>query len=165
VGDVQQSPEEQASDRDSWGGCLVSGCAVGVAVFVVLVVVAGILLAQCGKVLTYPNDPSISTLFSVFAADCPRATQGDTNLAGGHLVGCDLSGVDLTGANLTGAFLAGANLTGANLGGANLTGANLGDADLSFGNANLTGVVWSNTTCPDGTNSDTHANTCVGYGT
>ena len=29
--------------------------------------------------------------------------------------------------------------------------------------ATLTGVHWSNTTCPDGTNSDNDGNTCVGH--
>jgi hypothetical protein len=80
---------------------------------------------------------------------------------------CNLSGANLTGANLTGANLSGANLTGANLTGANLTGANLSNANLSNANlsnaaltgatlayTDLTGVTWSDTTCPDGTNSN-----------
>jgi uncharacterized protein YjbI with pentapeptide repeats len=33
-----------------------------------------------------------------------------------------------------------------------LSGANLTDANLT--NANLTNAIWSNTTCPDGSNSD-----------
>ena len=49
----------------------------------------------------------------------------------------------VVGATLTGANLSGADLTGTNLRGANLTG------------ANLTAVKWSNTTCPDGTVTDT----------
>jgi len=44
--------------------------------------------------------------------------------------------------------LAGANLTGADLTGAKLQG------------ATLTGAVWSNTTCPDGTNSNDDGGTC-----
>jgi|TARA_B110000503_G_scaffold128465_1_gene199591 uncharacterized protein YjbI with pentapeptide repeats len=54
----------------------------------------------------------------------------------------------VVGATLTGANLSGADLTGTNLRGANLTGANLTGA-------NLTAVKWSNTTCPDGTVTDT----------
>ena len=38
--------------------------------------------------------------------------------------------------------------------GADLTGANLHRADL-------TGVIWSNTTCPDGTNSNNDGGTCA----
>jgi hypothetical protein len=26
------------------------------------------------------------------------------------------------------------------------------------------GVIWNNTTCPDGTNSNNNGNTCVGHG-
>jgi hypothetical protein len=33
----------------------------------------------------------------------------------------------------------------------------------NFTDANLLGVIWSNTTCPDGSNSDNHGGTCVGY--
>ncbi|HEY5248969.1 MAG TPA: pentapeptide repeat-containing protein [Dermatophilaceae bacterium] len=101
--------------------------------------------------------------------------------------GCNLYGAFLSSANLTMANLSGANLTMANLSGANLYGifahdvtlaqANLTNADLTHANlsgANLTGatgmgtatltaVTWLNTTCPDGTNSDSHGNTCVGH--
>lgn len=104
-------------------------------------------------------------------------------LAGAHLNGADLSGDYLPNANLAGAQLAGANLTGASLGSANLTGADLEHADLTniyLGSANLTkadlahatvtndignaytGVIWSDTTCPDGTNSSRHLSGCFG---
>ena len=78
-----------------------------------------------------------------------------------HLTGANVSSsadlteailyeVDLTGANLSNTFLYSTNLTNANL-----TGSNLEDAILS-------GVLWSNTTCPDGSNSDTNGlNACV----
>ena len=72
--------------------------------------------------------------------------------------GADLSNGNLTAANLTGADLNSANLNSANLTGANLTGANLTGASLFF-------VGWSNTTCPDGTNSVSYApQTCIGHG-
>jgi uncharacterized protein YjbI with pentapeptide repeats len=29
--------------------------------------------------------------------------------------------------------------------------------------ANLTGVLWSNTTCPDGSNSKDNIGTCIGH--
>jgi len=47
------------------------------------------------------------------------------------------------------ANMRGTNLTNANLAGANLQGANIKDA------------IWSNTICPDGTNSDANGGTCV----
>ena len=92
-------------------------------------------------------------------------------------VGCDFSGLTLSGkldrlnfsyANFFGANLAEANLyqailAGANLAGANLTGADLHDADLD--GANLFNVTWSNTICPDGSNSDDNGypSSCVGH--
>jgi uncharacterized protein YjbI with pentapeptide repeats len=51
-------------------------------------------------------------------------------------------------ANLTGANLTGANLKRANLTNANLTNANLFDATTT--GWIITGVTWSNTTCPAG---------------
>ena len=70
--------------------------------------------------------------------------------------GCDLHGANLSGQNLSGANLTGANLSGTNLTNANLSGANLTDADLTgatLTGAARTGTIWSNTTCPDGSNS------------
>jgi uncharacterized protein YjbI with pentapeptide repeats len=99
----------------------------------------------------------------------------NTDFSGADLHGDDLtvsnfSGANLSNANLTGAHilstLVGTNLAGATLVNANLSLSNLTNADLtgaSLTGANLNNVVWSNTICPDGTNSDAHANTCVGH--
>ena len=62
--------------------------------------------------------------------------------------------VDLSYADLSSANLNNADLTGANLSYADLTGANLFGADLDD-------VWWSDTICPDGTNSDDNGDTCV----
>ncbi len=87
-------------------------------------------------------------------SDARGADMSYTNLSGATLrwstvMWSNFSFADLTGANLSGAFLAGANFHGANLSGADLTG------------ADLTGVNWQDTICPDGTNSNTHNQTCV----
>jgi hypothetical protein len=55
-------------------------------------------------------------------------------------------------ADLQNADLRGASLRNADLTGANLTGANLQDADLK--GATIKDAIFANTTCPDGTNSD-----------
>jgi hypothetical protein len=92
--------------------------------------------------------------------------QGD-NLQSASLSGADLTGASLGGSSLRDATLAGANLTGASLQGSNLLGADLTDANLtgaSLLGANLSGAVWSNTICPDGTNSNNDSGTCVGHG-
>ncbi len=106
-------------------------------------------------------------------ASCAGATLnyanlGYTNLAGADLQGADLVYASLYEANLTGANLAGASLnyvtanyatmtdatlTDAYMPFVNLTGANLTGATLT--GANLSAVTWSNTTCPDGTVTNT----------
>jgi uncharacterized delta-60 repeat protein len=84
------------------------------------------------------------------------------NLGGAYLVDANLTGTQLIGADLTGANLSGANLTRANLKDANLTGANLTNAQLDP--THVLGAIWSNTVCPDGTNSDAAGGTCVHEG-
>ena len=79
--------------------------------------------------------------------------------------GADLSGADLSGGSFAGTDFRGANLTAAtadpgvfqraNFEGSNLTRANFANAIVTPGN-------WRNTTCPDGSNSDTHGGTCIG---
>jgi hypothetical protein len=93
------------------------------------------------------------------------------NLAGDNLTGANLSNSNLQGTSLRGANLNGANLAGATLIGATLQGANLQNADLTNANlagsttqgASLGGAKWSNTICPDGTNSDAVGSTCIGH--
>jgi Alpha/beta hydrolase domain/Pentapeptide repeats (8 copies) len=85
----------------------------------------------------------------------------NANLSNSTLQSANLKGDLLTGANLAGANLIGTNLQAVNLQGANLTNANLGGATLK--GASLGGVQWSNTVCPDGTNSDADGNTCIGH--
>ena len=98
----------------------------------------------------------------------------DMNLAGIGLEGVTLTGADLSGTNLRGASLSEADFSDADLSGADLTDANLGPQLLEIDecsatyvganleNAILTDVTWSNTTCPDGTNSDDNGGTCEG---
>jgi len=110
-------------------------------------------------------------------ADLKGADLKGADLLSAQLGLADLSHADLRDANVI-SNLGAANLTDANLTGArvdallldtNLTGANLTDADMTgselyFDNhqdkAILTDVVWSNTTCPDGTNSNSDGGTC-----
>jgi hypothetical protein len=93
-----------------------------------------------------------------FAASTPATvTQVVTSTPCAHLAGCNLSGLNLVGANLAGADLAGANFNKANLTGADLAGATV------TATTNFNKVTWSDTTCPDGTNSDADGRTCVGH--
>ena len=111
----------------------------------------------------------------------PRLPTGAFNLTGANLrnawlVGVSLEGASLAsanfmGANLTNAVLTGANLTGGNFRNVNFTGANLTGASFSDSNlmgatglstATLTNVVWINTLCPNGRNSNQNGGTCTG---
>ena len=67
---------------------------------------------------------------------------------------------------MKGAYLVHADLRQANLKMVDLSGANLSDADLrgaQLDGANLKNVMWNNTRCPDGTNSDRDNHTCLGH--
>jgi uncharacterized protein YjbI with pentapeptide repeats len=86
------------------------------------------------------------------------------DLSNAYLVGVNAQRPDqlkmhrtnLMGAHLNSANLAGAYMAEAKLQNADLTGANLTEVDLS-------GALWSNTICPDGTNSDNDGGTCLGH--
>ncbi len=90
--------------------------------------------------------------------DLAGTSFGEADLNGADLGGADLAGGSLFSASVTGASLAGTDLAGANLTNAGMIQASLPGADLF--RANLSGTVWSDTTCPDGSNSGTHANGC-----
>jgi Pentapeptide repeats (8 copies) len=114
---------------------------------------------------------AIATGANLTNADLSRAKLPNADLTGANMTNANLAGATLVvvapGANLTGANLSydnvSGNLTGANLTGANLTG-DLIDADLYDANmagANVTDVNWgAETTCPDGTSSESDGGTC-----
>lgn len=102
---------------------------------------------------------------SGFITGTPAALPNEWHLLGGYLIGpyANLTYANLFREPMTGFNLSGANLSGANLSGSNLAGANLSGANLY--NPNPAGVTWSNTTCPDGTNSSAYSpQTCIGHG-
>lgn len=112
---------------------------------------------------------AIAELASLRNADLSNA-----NLNGSYLGASDLTNAQLVGATMTDARMDNSVFTGANLSytdltaaslrrvtfsRANLIFANLTNADFSFSftitDATLTGARWQNTTCPDGTSTDT----------
>ena len=87
------------------------------------------------------------------------AEDNRADLSNVNLNDAEMENVDLSGANLFLAYLSYTNLVNADLSNADLRHADLSGANLIY--ANLNNIHWSNTTCPDGTNSDNNGNTCV----
>jgi uncharacterized protein YjbI with pentapeptide repeats len=85
----------------------------------------------------------------------------NTNLAGFDLRGAYFEHADLSSLNLSNTNLSCSYAAFANFKSVNFTGANMRYA--KFGGALLTGAIFNNTTCPDGTNSNTNGNTCAGH--
>lgn len=84
------------------------------------------------------------------------------------LVNADLRGTDFSGAYILGVHFGGARLAGANFTDANLSGSNLEGADIisyqqaqDYAHLGLQQTIFSNTTCPDDTNSDDNGGTCA----
>jgi uncharacterized protein YjbI with pentapeptide repeats len=108
---------------------------------------------------------------NLFCGVTSRPSMFLTTLTNTNLSGFDLSSFDvidatlsndvMTGVNLSKAEANNANFTNSNLTNANFTCTDLGNATMT--GATLTGAIWSNTTCPDNTNSDDHASTCIGH--
>ncbi len=128
--------------------------------------------------LTAGSTTTVSPVLPVMACD-PTTLYPGVGLAGatltGLLGGCDLHDADLTGTTVS-AQLAWVNLTGVSARGADFRAAQFGRTDLR--GADLTGaqfsvqpassptplMIFGATRCPDGTNSDDHLGTCLGYG-
>lgn len=80
----------------------------------------------------------------------------DANISGLNFSNTSLSTANFTNTNATNTNFSNANLVNIQFNGTNLTGANLTGTQRD-------GVTWTNTTCPDGTNSDNNGNTCEGH--
>ena len=84
------------------------------------------------------------------------------NMTLSNFTGADFTRANFTGANMSDSNFKDANFTNANLSGANLTGANLLDA-TGLKTATLTNVIWSKTTCPDGSVTAKTGGACLGH--
>jgi hypothetical protein len=85
-----------------------------------------------------------------------HVTGNSGNFDGAILSVSRLEGANFVGASFVGAYLGDTNLFGASFAYANLTNASLVGAKIS--NTDFFGALWSNTICPDGSNSDTNPN-------
>jgi uncharacterized protein YjbI with pentapeptide repeats len=78
------------------------------------------------------------------------------------LQGSTFTGNDLSGVNFTSAILKGVDFNSTNITNVNFTNADMTSAQ-NVDTATRSGVVWSNTICPDGTNSNDDGNSCEGH--
>jgi uncharacterized protein YjbI with pentapeptide repeats len=96
----------------------------------------------------------------------------DANLANavwrdGSAVGASFDGADLHRIDLRGTTVRAGSLVDADLRYARLDGVDFTNTDLTGANwrraTGLGSAIFSNTTCPDGTNSDANGGTCIGH--
>lgn len=97
------------------------------------------------------------------------------NVTSASFVNAQLTNTQIIDTNLTDANMSGANFsnseflidtTPTTIQNTNLTNVNFSNANLNgidFTSSTRTGIIWHNTTCPDGTNSDDNGNTCEGH--
>ena len=96
-------------------------------------------------------------------ANLSNAIWRDGAANGASFDGADLHRIDLRNTDLRSTSFVGTDLRYAQLGGVDLTNADLIGANWR-GAAGLASATFSNTTCPDGTNSDTNTDgTCAGH--
>lgn len=85
----------------------------------------------------------------------------------GFITNLEFGNANLTNANFSNSQFHNSDFTQANLQGTNFLNTqffriNFSDAK-NMSTANVTGVIWNNVVCPDGSNSDSDGNTCVGH--
>jgi hypothetical protein len=130
---------------------------------------------QCNKTGAYLAGANLSGAY-LPVATLNGANLGGTNLAAAYMTAAYLKNAymaytalfyaNLQTADLTGAYLYGAQLGGSNLTDTVLDNANMSNAVMKYArgipkfNVN---TIWSNTICPDGTNSDYNSGTCAAH--
>ncbi len=94
---------------------------------------------------------------SGFGAAVGFATTNANSWVGTSLTGSDFNNVNFTGLSMAGPYWVGSTFNGANFTNANLSG------NATFGTSTFVGATWSNTICPDSTNSTANGGTCIGH--
>lgn len=100
-----------------------------------------------------------AVLWRSFFSDMNIDNSDFTSAKAGFL---DMENVSASGVNFTSTDMRFSGFHNTNLQNANFTNSNLKSAEFDAG-TDLTSADWSNTTCPDGTNSDNNGNTCDGH--
>ncbi len=121
------------------------------------------------ELVTWQQAPAPGTDLPLYCGGCSfqmvdfhgrnltEAYLGSADLTEADLTETDLTDVDFVQATFYGALFANANLVNTNFTQADLTGA------IGLASSTRTNVTWFHTTCPDGTNSNDHSDTCEGH--
>lgn len=116
--------------------------------------------------LQWRTGPIDGTEFAFICPQCDLRDMGaqlrGANLSMAYLKNADMRGLDLTGTSFRGANLSATPWEGANLTSADFTNATLVSAE-GLSSTTHTSIIWDNTICPDGTNSDSHGDSCEGH--
>lgn len=110
-----------------------------------------------GASFTNANLESTSLVHSNFSnVDMRGAIFNNIHFISSDLTNADFSNVTLQDGEVQGTIVDHTNFTNVHFNNQLLVGSN-------FSTAILTGALWSNTICPDNTNSDNNGNTCIGH--
>lgn len=130
--------------------------------------VAGYLVGPYQYLNSIPGSPFADTDFTGSGIDLQNTGLQSDDLSNDPFQsGTDFSSGRLACTNFSGDSLIDADFSSANMGYNNFTNADLDGANFSGANNLGNQVTWSNTTCPDGSNSDTNGSSppsCIGYG-
>jgi uncharacterized protein YjbI with pentapeptide repeats len=95
-------------------------------------------------------------------ANLANASWVNANAPGAHFDGSDMHRINLTNGDLRSTSFVGTDLRYARLDGVDFSNADLTGIRINSATT-FSGVTWSNTTCRDGSNSDSNGGTCVGH--
>ena len=110
----------------------------------------GVMLTQGILSVNFNND-------NLTNADISNASAAGSSFDHTNLTNANFSNTDMSQVSMQNATIQNTNFSNVNFTNAFLQGS------TGFSSANVNGATWSNTTCPDGTNSDNNGHTCVGH--
>ncbi len=112
---------------------------------------------------TLDNTDFSNTYYSANGGLSLMNNQGsNTNFSNANLPNARFNSSVLSNASFAAATLTSADFGQTDLSGSDFTNTNLSGA-VNLESATLIGVIWSNTTCPDGTNSNANGGSCAGH--
>lgn len=147
--------------ENNWSNADISGSSFAYTVFKGLTMIGGTgVNTDFSNSFLAPSSLRASSNFegAIFA----NADMRESTLTESSFIDANFTEANLGNSYFNDSVVTEATFTNANLSNVDFTGADLTDA-IDIDTATRTGIVWSDTTCPDGTNSDNNSNTCEGH--